>query len=185
MMTPGSRIESLQLVEKACWQGLADAAGQRGHEWRTQVLASVDGERADARILILREVDVAARQLVFFTDNRSPKVAQLATHPGGTLLAWSASRFWQLRMQVALRLETDGLEASSRWARLKLSPAATDYLSPLPPGTPVDRVTPDRASRSHFAVLVAAVESIDWLELHADGHRRARFDASGARWLQP
>jgi hypothetical protein len=66
-----------------------------------------------------------------------------------------------------------------------LSPAATDYLSPLPPGTPVDRVTPDRASRSHFAVLVAAVESIDWLELHADGHRRARFDASGARWLQP
>jgi hypothetical protein len=29
------------------------------------------------------------------------------------------------------------------------------------------------------------VQSIDWLELHADGHRRAIFDETGARWVQP
>jgi hypothetical protein len=34
-------------------------------------------------------------------------------------------------------------------------------------------------------VLFARVDSLDWLELHRDGHRRARFDADGARWLQP
>jgi len=27
--------------------------------------------------------------------------------------------------------------------------------------------------------------AIDWLELHADGHRRACFDAAGPRWLAP
>jgi hypothetical protein len=31
----------------------------------------------------------------------------------------------------------------------------------------------------------AQVEALDWLELHPDGHRRARFDATGSRWLQP
>jgi hypothetical protein len=33
--------------------------------------------------------------------------------------------------------------------------------------------------------LLAQVQSTDWLELHRDGHRRARFDDTGARWLMP
>ena len=74
---------------------------------------------------------------------------------------------------------------SSRWARLKMSPAAHDYLSPLPPGTAVDRPLPERGSRAHFGVVTARIDAIDWLELHADGHRRAAFDAEGRRWLVP
>ena len=39
---------------------------------------------------------------------------------------------------------------------------------------------------SHFALIEACVLSIDWLELHAQGHRRARFDKRDPpRWLQP
>jgi len=34
-------------------------------------------------------------------------------------------------------------------------------------------------------VPTAQVLAIDWLELHAQGHRRAVFDESGARWVQP
>jgi pyridoxamine 5'-phosphate oxidase len=184
-MSTDGRIESLQGVEQACWQGLSQAAADRGDDWRTLVLATVDGERADARIVILREVDAPARELLFYTDGRSPKVAQLQRCPQATLLAWSARRAWQLRIGARLRVATDGLEVSSRWARLKLSPSASDYLSPLPPGAPIGQSLPDLASRSHFAVVVAAVESIDWLELHAAGQRRACFDAHGARWLQP
>jgi hypothetical protein len=43
-----------------------------------------------------------------------------------------------------------------------------------------------RGDRSHFALLEAQVLSIDWLELHVQGHRRARFgnDATSC-WLQP
>jgi hypothetical protein len=40
-------------------------------------------------------------------------------------------------------------------------------------------------ARAYFAVISAEVESTDWLELHADGNRRAIFDAQGARWVQP
>ena len=35
-----------------------------------------------------------------------------------------------------------------------------------------------RGERAHFALVEAAVEAIDWLELHAQGHRRAAFDAA-------
>jgi pyridoxamine 5'-phosphate oxidase len=93
---------------------------------------------------------------------------------------------WQLRLRVRLEVDDRRLQASSRWARLKLTPAAQDYLSPLPPGSPLaSRYEPQRASREHFAVVTAQVLSLDWLELHADGHRRARFGPDGAQWLQP
>jgi hypothetical protein len=181
-----SRIDSLALIEASVWQELQLAAQQTGHEWRTMALGTVAGEEAQVRTVVLREVDTAARELIFFTDARSPKVAQMQARPVGTLLCWSSRISWQLRLRVELEVETSGLKVSSRWARLKLTPAAQDYLSPLPPGSPVaDRFEPERASRSHFAVVSAHVLSTDWLELHADGHRRARFGPDGAQWLQP
>ena len=78
------------------------------------------------------------------------------------------------------------LPLATRWARLKLSPAAQDYLSPQAPGDVLDNTLGTRSQRAHFALLEAHVLSIDWLELHAQGHRRARFSADAtARWLQP
>ena len=181
-----SRIESLALIHRACWLELGLAASQRGHAWRRMGLATLDGETADLRTVVLREVDRDQNTLVFFTDARSPKVRQIEAQPLATLLVWCERLGWQLRLRVRLGVEVSGLTVSSRWARLKLTPAAQDYLSPLPPGTPLDRYVPERASREQFAVVTASVLAIDWLELHADGHRRAAFDAAGnGQWLSP
>ncbi len=182
-----ARIESLAAIEAACWRTLEQAAATRGHPWRAMALATTDGEAGHARTVILREVDVDERRLVFYTDVRSAKVGQIAAHPIGTVLAWSAELGWQLRLRCRLTVDHGGLAASSRWARLKLTPAAQDYLSPLAPGTVLGSDLPPAAgpSRETFALLEAQVEAVDWLELHAEGHRRAAFDALGARWLQP
>ena len=180
------RIESLAQIHQACWQELAQASQQRSHGLRLMGLATVDGDAADLRTVVLREVDVAHRQLMFFTDARSPKVAQMRAHPVATLMAWSAALTWQLRLRVVLDVATDGLTVTSRWARLKLSPAAQDYLSPLPPGAPLAGQPPERATREHFAVVTAQVTGLDWLELHDHGHRRACFDAAGQGiWVTP
>ena len=179
------RIESLLMVERAFWRELDRAAQDAAHEWHVLTLATVDVDRADARSVVLREVDEQAHTLLFYTDLRSPKVAQLRRHPQATLLAWSRTLAWQLRLQVSLTLLDSGLEVSSRWAKMKLSPSAQDYLAPLPPGTPLPLHAPDRDTRQHFGVVRAQVDGIDWTELHADGHRRARFDARGSLWLTP
>lgn len=182
------RPATLQEVEAALWQQLAAAPGDRKHAWRTPVLATIDGEAADARTVILREVDARQKQLLIYTDERAGKVRQLLNHPLGTLVMWSPALGWQLRCRVRLAVEMSGLASSSRWARVKLSPAAQDYLSPLPPGAPLDSLAPPGHSavqRDYFSVIDAAVEAMDWLELHPDGHRRAVFDSRGARWVQP
>ena len=182
-----ARPQSLAEVEAGVWRELAQAVRDTHHAWRVAVLATVDGDAADARSVVLRDLDAPARTLLMYTDARSPKAAQLAAHPHGTLVLWSATLGWQLRLRVALSLETSGLRVSSRWARLKLTPAAQDYLSPLPPGAPLDAqpAAPQRQSREHFAVLAAEVQSVDWLDLHPDGHRRALFSAAGAAWVTP
>ena len=180
-----ARLESLHMIERACWRELAHAARDREHAWHVMVLATLDGERAEARSVVLRDVDEARRRILFYADARSAKVAQLRVHPLGTLVGWWPQPGWQLRLRVTLAVETSGLDVSSRWARVKLSPSAHDYLAALPPGTPVDRYQPERGSRDHFAVVTAQVTEFDWLELHADGHRRARLDGAASTWLVP
>lgn len=184
-MATAARLDDLRDIEAALWRELAGCVGDRAHPWRTGVLATVDGEGADARTVVLRECDREAHTLTIYTDARSPKVGQIAAQPRGMLVLWSDALGWQLRLRVQLAVETAGLRVSSRWARLKMTPAAHDYLSPLPPGSALVHAVQTRESRGHFAVVTAQVEHVDWLELHAQGHRRAQFDTQGARWVAP
>lgn len=188
---PVQRLAGLDAVLEEVWRQLVLAPKDKAHAWRTPVLATRDGDGVDARSVILREAREAERELMVYTDLRSGKVRQLLAHPAGVLVMWSPALSWQLRCQVRLGVEASGLDVTSRWAQLKLSPAAQDYLSPLPPGAVLgDAPPPGRADlhsdeQAFFGVITAQVQSIDWLELGRQGHRRARFDAQGARWLQP
>lgn len=183
----GPRLETLPAIEEAIWRELGRAVRTKGHSWRLAVLATVHQGEADARSVVLRDLELQSRTLLIYTDSRSPKAQQMQAQPQGKLVLWSEALGWQLRLSVALTLETSGLRVSSRWAQLKLTPAAHDYLSPLPPGSVLSggAPAPERTSRDHFAVIAARVDAVDWLELHREGHRRARFDADGAAWLTP
>lgn len=188
------RLSTLTDVEAAIWEELARSARDPSHAWRTCVLATAEVDAdgvagVDARLVVLREVDAEKRQLLIYTDSRARKVVQLRARPEATLVLWSAEIGWQLRCSLVCDIEDDGLAVSSRWARIKLSPAAQDYLSPLAPGSALDVQTPPVAHREYFAVISATVQSIDWLELHSEGRRRALFEtsvgATRAQWVQP
>jgi pyridoxamine 5'-phosphate oxidase len=179
------RIESLRLIETACWHEMAAAARERGHRWRVMTLATIDGDRADARSVVLREVDAAQRKVMFYTDERSPKVAQIQARPLGTAVAWCPSLSWQVRLRLHLSVQAQNDAARQRWSLLQMTPSAHDYMSPLAPGETLSDPGQDSGAREHFAIVVAQVEALDWLELHADGHRRAVFDGNGPRWVQP
>ena len=195
------------------WRQLVRASLDRHHEWRTPVLAStgLDGI-AQARTVVLRQVDSAAGHLFFYTDRRSPKVLELRAAPAAMLVFWSRRLSWQLRVRVRIDVAQDGPLVASAWAAVAQSPSAGDYLSGTAPGDRLPAVTvtpevpegPDRlqpaephgipsmsapeglpARPHHLAVLSATVQSIDWLELSRTGHRRALLTDGTVQWLVP
>ena len=177
------------------WVELARAATVRGHPWRQATLATTCPRLgAQARTVVIRAVDVDARELLVYTDTRSPKVAQLDHDPRAQIVCWSAALGWQLRLSCVVGCETEGLDVTSRWATLRHTRAAQDYLSPLAPGSvlgpgAVATMPPAGELRGAFAVLRARVLEMDWLSLDPAGHQRAVFDcrdATGAgQWLVP
>lgn len=191
MNTP---LETPDEIRRRIWQELGRASLDRHHAWRTPVLATAaDDGGVDARTVVLRSADAALTTLAFYTDQRSRKVADIAQRPDAMLVFWCNRLHWQLRVRARVSAQTSGPEVDALWQRVRQSPSAGDYLSPVAPGTPRADAhgMPQPASNlSHFTVLTAKVTEIDWLELGRSGHRRARMltDASlpGAwEWLTP
>ena len=87
------------------------------------------------------------------------------------------------------RLPQGAADHSVAGSRRAATAAAPRLRAPPPVYAPLSSLTPfepDRASREHFALCSARVMQIDWLELHANGHRRARFDGAGqGQWINP
>jgi hypothetical protein len=93
-----------------------------------------------------------------------------------------------LRMQVSITNQTFGAEVEAHWQRVQQTAAASDYLGALAPGSPCSEVSsactvPQQTN--NFAVLIAQVSAIDWLELGRAGHRRARLLQESWQWLTP
>jgi pyridoxamine 5'-phosphate oxidase len=189
-----NHLQTPEEIRPQIWKELGRASLDRPHAWRTPVLASTDADGLpDARTVVLRQVDAVAAQLTFYTDSRSPKVAQLQAKAPAMLVFWSARLSWQLRLRVACSVITCGPQVEALWQGVQQSAAAGDYLSPLPPGAvlPPGGGTADAekvsvpAPAHSFAVLHAQVLQMDWLELSRDGHRRAKISTHHWDWLTP
>ncbi|WP_296509603.1 pyridoxamine 5'-phosphate oxidase family protein [Rhodoferax sp.] len=176
-------------IRQRIWQELQRAVQDRHHEWRTPVLATVDAHGApQARTVVLRQADARQTELQFFTDKRSPKVAELEAPPSVALVFWSKRLSWQLRIQATATVQGSGPEVDGVWARVSQSPAAGDYLSANAPGAAWNPDATDPApdhSQHHLAIVTLRVQNIDWLELARTGHRRAVFTADQWEWRVP
>jgi pyridoxine/pyridoxamine 5'-phosphate oxidase len=160
----------------------------------------------ELRTVILRAADADRRHLVFHTDRRSAKAGEIAADSRVSLHLWDPRAQLQLRVWGQAGIETEGKAVADAWARLAPHQQAV-YATALPPGRAID--DPEVADgsphlpaeeptgsarrartegRGAFAVVTVTAMRFEWLNLRREGHRRARFDWTGAwdgRWLVP
>ena len=176
-------------IRQRVWLKLERATRDRHHEWRMPVLATIGKDGSpNARTVVLRHADARLQNLQFYTDRRSPKIAELTHQPAAILVFWSERLNWQLRVQVAMEVLTTGPQVDAVWERVSQSPAAGDYLCTGAPGDALpagQAATSDATGMHHLAILVAQVQEIDWLEIGRAGHRRAAFAANTWEWRVP
>ena len=185
-------IETLDDVRADAEARMIEAGRSRHTPMHTPIVGTNGG---DMRVMVLRHYDPATRILRFHTDARSPKVGSIGVGaqgvaPVGVLLYDPAAKI-QIRCNGTGRVEIDGPVADAAWAD-STTFARRCYLSETAPGAQSDEAVsglPEWAeglnpsedqvapARENFAVLLIAVDRLDWLFLSNDGHRRAVLEA--------
>jgi hypothetical protein len=178
------------------WRLLARGVVDRRSPMHNPTVATVGADGPNLRTVVLRGVDVPARQLRFHTDRRSAKVAEIAADPRIHLHAYDPGAKVQLRLAGHATLHHDDAIADAAWAASRAMSRVCYGTEPAP-GSAI--TTPDAfrlpaedatdPGRVHFAAVVIHVARLEWLYLAFGGHRRALFTwadgALTARWLAP
>ncbi len=142
------------------------------------------------RTVVLRGVDRARRTLMFHSDARAAKVAELARDGRIALVGCDLANGLQIRLEGTATPRASEAERLAIWQASRPRTLIL-YRAPLPPGTPIAApadahppASPEAHDEpavdpldgfAHFAVIDVRVDAIDWLDLAGDGHRRARF----------
>lgn len=185
---------SLEKIETAAWRVLHEAAADPGAGFRYVTLATVDESgQPQARMVVLRRVDLSRRLLEFHTDIRSPKWAELTANPKATVLGYDATTRLQLRLTGQVT-RLAGVAAREAWDSLPPWTRAT--YGGGPPGDelafgalPAPAATGE--GFANFGVLQVLANSLDWFQLRRQDNRRALFiyDNQGCltakRWTTP
>ncbi len=191
------RFDSLKDALNWSWHLLFRATQQRQSQFRIPSIATVgiDGLPSNRKV-VLREVRMAERQLYFYTDFRSAKVADLQQQPLLSWLFWDARRQLQIRVKARAQLHRGDELAKDKWQRIPV-PARKDYASITGPGQPLEApdsdLPPQWQSESldqslteyafeHFTVVVSTAEALDVLLLHRKGHQRVQFNWQDSEW---
>ena len=192
-------------VLEALWRTALEGVRNARHGWHLGALATTDPEGGvDVRTLVLRDADPGERTFAFHTDARSEKLSHLQADDRVGVLLYDRDLKLQLRARGRATIHRTDRFADAAWAgsspssrRCYLAPHAPSATLEAPvPNLPEawrDRV-PDLESselgRPNFALIRCRLDSIDWLNLHHDGHQRIRFrwDPEGVlttSWLAP
>ncbi len=188
-----SLLKPSEILEDV-WARLLAGKSELKHAFHTAALASINElEGVTVRTVVLRKVDVETRQIAFHTDRRSPKFADLLHDPAAAWLFYDAKARLQIRVRTSATLHTKDAVAHEQWVGLP-EHAHGMYRSSIAPGEVLDQmapppIDPTTVGRDNFAVVACRIESIDWLYLHPEGHRRVRFtwmeSEPKAEWLAP
>jgi hypothetical protein len=187
--------DDLDAVLEEIWRRLHRGAADKKSGFNAMYVGT-KGERGwpETRTVILRRAEPSRRRLIYHSDRRAAKIAEIGADGRTSLLFWDPSAALQLRVWGQSYVLTDDPLAEEEWARSHEGSRAI-YRVPQPPGRTLadpaegDGERGDTDGRENFAVIPVTVMRFEWLHLRKGGHRRARFDAAGEgwhkRWIAP
>ncbi len=193
-------VFTLTSILDRSWRDLAMAIGEPRHPFRLGQFATVVPDRGvDVRTVVLRRVDRDLRQLWFYSDRRSDKIAEIAADPRVSWMFYDPMMRVQLRWSGRAQAILDGEIIEECWTGLN-GTQREEFMHAASPGTilaggvegptvSANRRSVEEAS-AWFCVIEVTVSRLDWLKLDVSGHLRARFDwnSSGesvADWVVP
>ncbi|MEL6632904.1 MAG: hypothetical protein AAFQ83_15690 [Bacteroidota bacterium] len=173
-------------------RGVAD----KKDPFQSLTLATYDGRFPNPRTVILRKFISHPFTLICHSDTRAGKIIDIQSHPEIAWHGWHPRRRVQIRLYGHARVFTKGALWDTEWNRIGLT-SRTNYSPIMPPAQEITsyqkgqetyarlKETTEKESeewKKHFAVIETQIEEVEWLTLHREGHRRARFTKQNDQW---
>lgn len=183
----------LTRARDSAWSLIARGVTDRRFAFHTPTVASIAEDGAPAlRTVVLRACDPARRLVRFHTDLRSRKAAELARDPRAQVHFYDPGMKVQIRLAGLASVKPIGAGGRDAWDGSRMASRACYAIVPGP-GAAIDgpdayrQASGEReilAGDVNFAAVEIVAHELDWVHLHAAGHRRARFrwDSGSAAW---
>ncbi|MFK7776848.1 MAG: pyridoxamine 5'-phosphate oxidase family protein [Gimesia sp.] len=182
-------LTNVSTILDETWQQLKSASETEAHPWRLGNLATLAEGRPRVRTVVLRDVQIDARELICYTDQRSDKVCELNAAPNIEWVTYDPVTRVQIRLSGSATVYSNDERAAQHWkdsspehrrGYITVSPPGTEAASALPnlPDYLFDRLPNDEEAQlgyENFAVIVCHIEHLDWLQLRRNGHLAAHF----------
>lgn len=154
------------------------------HPFRYFSLATF-GLFPEVRTVVAREVSQSL-SVLFFTDSRTPKVAQIKENPRVSALFYHPKKKLQARIKGMAELIGKGHEAyPSLLERVKNSDALKDYTAVLAPGSKVkDTLDVIYGDSLHFMAIRINPLQMDVLQLGKGQHQRRGYTWEEGEWAE-
>jgi pyridoxamine 5'-phosphate oxidase len=196
-------VSTLEDVLESSWKLLNNGVRNFRDPFHQSTLTTLEGNKPQVRIVIVREFSEKDRTLICHCDARGAKVFQIRDNPNVSWLFYHPEKWLQLRLSGTASVHTDDETAESQWEKVRLH-HRINYCAGIPPGSPTEKPTsgiPDflrekapklfdvPEARKNFAAIVCRFDEMDWLLLKLTGHIRAKFlwtdNRLDASWVIP
>lgn len=145
---------------------------------------STQGKYLEVRMVVKRDFSHLDWSLLFFTDERSSKVAQIKERALVSALFYHPKKHFQLRMKGAAELISPEHEAYAQYVeKVRESPAIKDYTSTEAPGTVITKESQIQHGQDlHFMAIRIRPVDLDLLQLAKEEHLRMSYRQVAGIW---
>tara|TARA_Y100000590_G_scaffold361691_1_gene418485 strand:+ start:725 stop:1330 length:606 start_codon:yes stop_codon:yes gene_type:complete len=179
------------------WLNLEQATKDRRHDYHNVTFTNLSkNNQVSSRTVILRNFKKKENFLAFNTDIRSPKINAIRYNNNCQLLFYSKKLKEQLRIEVLSFVEHNNSITKKAWNKTQVM-SRKCYMTSYPPGTEINEPSdgipkylkgkePKKNESEigfiNFSVIINYIQSIDWLFLSSQGHKRLFFYKLNGKW---
>lgn len=165
-----------------CQRELINGYTKKKHPFRYFTLATCQNQNVRQRTVVLRKL-LNDFELVFFTDTRSQKVADIQENPQVSGLFYHPKKLLQLQIVGKAEFITDPEQLQQFWSMVG-EHAKKDYTTELAPGSSIQH--PDQIHYNfeapHFCPMKIVPRQIEYLQLQRPNHLRMLFTKEEGEW---
>jgi len=175
----------LQEIFKQIWQSFETGASEMDSAWHVPVIGTVGPTGPELRMVVLRQVDMDSRKLVFHTDRRSRKANEINQSGQVAWQFFDPASAIQIRATSHATMHNHDELTRQLWGKVPRH-ARNNYAHPLAPGSALKSSTAgllnDEEAFDNFLVVLCEITFLDWLQIRPEGHLRAQFSWDGQTW---